>query len=205
MLTIHYLFIVFFSLLIFLQPVLAQSVVWDEKTKSWVSTTATAPAPTPQPQPQQQPAPAPTVIQTVPTSAPNAAVDLGTLATVITPIIGGIAAIFMKNKKDMEKKDEQVKEETIKAIEQAILPKLKQITPVAEQTAKQSVQLNQLAEELYKVMAEKANDIHDKPEIQQQKLIEDAVRSRIVAEQTKQQSGIGSMFWDDVKKEWVSK
>ena len=90
--------------------------------------------------------------------------------TVITPILAGIAGIFVKNRKDMEKKDEEVKAETIKAIEQAILPKLKQIAPVAEQTAKQDVKISMLAEELYKIMAEKSNEIHDKPEIQQQRL-----------------------------------
>jgi hypothetical protein len=122
--------------------------------------------------------------------------------TVITPILAGIAGIFVKNRKDMEKKTEETKAETIKAIEAAIVPKLKQITPVAEQTAKQSVQLNQLAEELYKLMAEKANDIHDKPEIQQQHLIEDAVRSKMIAEQTKE---MPSMQWDEKTKSWISK
>jgi hypothetical protein len=178
------------------------SMVWDETSKSWVST-PTAPA-TPTittPQQQQQPQ----IIQqpTIPAVTPaQSTVDLGTLMTVITPILAGIAGIFIKNRKDMEKKTEETKSETIKAIEAAIVPKLKQITPVAEQTAKQSVQLNQLAEELYKLMAEKADTIHDKPEIQQQHLIEDVVKSKIIAEQTKDQP---SMTWDEKTKSWVSK
>lgn len=195
------LFILFVVILV--QPIFAQqaSMVWDEASKSWVSTPTTATAP-PQPTatipPVQQPTT--TYIQQ-PVTPGQSTVDLGTLVTVITPIIAGIAGIFVKQKKDMEKKDEEVKADTIKAIEQAILPKIKQITPVAEQTAKQDVKISQLAEELYKMMAEKSNDIHDKPEIQQQKLIEDAVKSKMIAEQTKQ----SSMTWDDVKKEWVSR
>jgi hypothetical protein len=197
------LFILFVVILI--QPIYAQqaSMVWDETSKSWVST-PTAPATptitTPQPQQQQQPQ---IIQQAVPAVTPaQSTVDLGTLMTVITPILAGIAGVFVKNRKDMEKKTEEAKAETIKAIEQAIVPKLKQITPVAEQTAKQSVQLNQLAEELYKLMAEKANDIHDKPEIQQQHLIEDAVRSKMIAEQTKE---MPSMQWDEKTKSWISK
>jgi hypothetical protein len=197
------LFILFVVILI--QPIYAQqaSMVWDETSKSWVST-PTAPATptitTPQPQQQQQPQ---IIQQAVPAVTPaQSTVDLGTLMTVITPILAGIAGIFVKNRKDMEKKTEETKAETIKAIEAAIVPKLKQITPVAEQTAKQSVQLNQLAEELYKLMAEKANDIHDKPEIQQQHLIEDAVRSKMIAEQTKE---MPSMQWDEKTKSWISK
>jgi hypothetical protein len=231
MLKHNYFFIIclLLLLLIFLQSVvgsvvLAQqqqqqpSVVWDEASKSWVSQATTAPptAPTTQPQ-QQQYNPPTTVFQQQPTTIPttavttsNATVDLGTLATVITPIIAGIAGIFVKQKKDMEKKDEEVKQETIKAIEQAIIPKLKQIVPVAEQTAKQDVKINLLAEELYKIMAEKANDIHDKPEIQQQKLIEDVVRSKMIAEQTKEtssssSSSSSSIQWDEKTKSWVSK
>jgi hypothetical protein len=176
------------------------SMVWDETSKSWVST-PTAPA-TPTittPQPQQQPQ---IIQQAVPVPAGQSTVDLGTLMTVITPILAGIAGVFVKNRKDMEKKTEESKAETIKAIEAAIVPKLKQITPVAEQTAKQSVQLNQLAEELYKLMAEKADTIHDKPEIQQQHLIEDVVKSKIIAEQTKEQP---SMIWDEKTKSWISK
>jgi hypothetical protein len=198
------LFILFVVILI--QPIYAQqaSMVWDETSKSWVST-PTAPATptitTPQPQQQQQPQ---IIQQAVPAVTPaQSTVDLGTLMTVITPILAGIAGVFVKNRKDMEKKTEEAKAETIKAIEQAIVPKLKQITPVAEQTAKQSVQLNQLAEELYKLMAEKADTIHDKPEIQQQHLIEDAVRSKMIAEQTKQEPA--SMTWDEKTKSWISK
>jgi hypothetical protein len=208
---VHIIFLILFIVII-VQPIYAQqaSMVWDETSKSWVST-PTAPATptitTPQPQQQQ-----PQIIQqptttTVPTAAvvtpAQSTVDLGTLMTVITPILAGIAGVFVKNRKDMEKKTEETKSETIKAIEAAIVPKLKQITPVAEQTAKQSVQLNQLAEELYKMMAEKADTIHDKPEIQQQTLIEDAVKSKIIAEQTKQEQP--SMTWDEKTKSWISK
>jgi hypothetical protein len=204
-----YILIIFFLILLVPNAVLAQqaSMVWDEKSKSWVSTpaAATTPAPTPQIQtqlPQQQPTQ--TYIQTQPVTAAQSNVDLGTLMTVITPILAGIAGIFVKNRKDMEKKTEETKNETIKTIQEAIAPHLKQITPVAEQTAKQDVKIQQLAEEMYKLMAEKANEIHDKPEIKQQTLIEDAVKSKMIAEQTKTIT-TPSMQWDDVKKEWVSK
>lgn len=193
-------------------PAFAQqaSMVWDEATKSWVSAPAPVVTPTPtqtqqtpQPQVQQLPPQQPqTIIQPQPVTAAQSTVDLGTLMTVITPILAGIAGIFVKNRKDMEKKTEETKVETIKTIQEAITPHLKQITPVAEQTAKQDVKIQQLAEEMYKFMAEKANEIHDKPEIKQQTLIEDAVKSKIIAEQTKTAP---SMQWDDVKKEWVSK
>jgi hypothetical protein len=204
---VHIIFLILFIVII-IQPIYAQqaSMVWDEKSKSWVSTPTIAPATptitTPQPQQQQ-----PQIIQqqpVIPVVTPaQSTVDLGTLMTVITPILAGIAGIFIKNRKDMEKKTEETKSETIKAIEAAIVPKLKQITPVAEQTAKQSVQLNQLAEELYKLMAEKADAIHDKPEIQQQHLIEDVVKSKIIAEQTKEEGP--SMKWDEKTKSWISK
>lgn len=220
---VHIIFVILFVVII-IQPIYAQqaSMVWDEATKSWISTPApTTPPPTSTtqqqqiPQQQQQPQ---TYIQqqpVIPVTAGASTVDLGTLMTIMTPILAGIGGIFIKNKKDMDKKDEevnkkveqtaeQVKKQTIEEIKAAILPTLKQITPVAEQTAKQDVKINQLAEELYKLMAEKANDIHDKPEIQQQKLIEDAVRSKIIAEQTKQGQP-SSMTWDDKTKSWVSK
>lgn len=208
MLIRHILVRTLFLLLLLLVPatsiIFAQesSITWDENTKSWISTPTPKP---PTPPLAVQPTPTQTVIQQpVPVvTAGQSTVDLGTLATVITPILAGIAGIFIKNRKDMEKKDEEVKQETIKAIEAAIIPKLKQITPVAEQTAKQSVQLNSLAEELYKVMADKANEIHDKPEIQQQKLIEDVVRSKMIAEQAKQSES--SITWDENTKSWVSK
>ena len=118
---------------------------------------------TPQPTTTSPPLPAQPVYTqpaaAIPVPAGQATVDLGTLATVITPLVAAIAGIFVKNRRDMEKKDDETKQDTIKAIQEVMAPKLKQITPVAEQTAKQSVQLNQLAAELYKVMAEKANDI----------------------------------------------
>jgi len=212
----------FLSIVVIVLPtaVTAQqaSMVWDEASKSWISAPA-APAATPTPtttptvpqpqQPQQLPPPQ-TIIQQqppIPVVAGQSTVDLGTLATVITPILAGIAGIFLKTRKDMEKKDEEVQKNTVSAINQALEPKLKQITPVAEQTAKQSVQLNQLAEELYKIMAEKANDIKDKPEIQQQKLLEDQIRSKIIAEQAKEASSSSapSMVWDEKTKSWISK
>ena len=59
-----------------------------------------------------------------------------------------------------------------------------------------------LAEELYKIMADKANEIHDKPEIQQHRLIEDAAKSKIIAEQTKDSS---TTVWDEKTKSWISK
>jgi hypothetical protein len=208
-----HIFIIFFLVLLIPNTTFAQqaSMVWDEKSKSWVSTpapaAATTPTPTQTPQIQTQlPQQPPTTYIQQPQPAlvtpAQSTVDLGTLMTVITPILAGIAGIFVKNRKDMEKKTEETKADTIKTIQEAIAPHLKQITPVAEQTAKQDVKIQQLAEEMYKLMAEKANEIHDKPEIQQQKLIEDSVRSKMIAEQTKTTP---SMQWDDVKKEWVSK
>jgi hypothetical protein len=204
---VHITFVILF-LMIVVQPVFAQqaSMVWDEASKSWISapttppTTATAP-----PQPQQIPQAYIPPQQQIPVTAGASTVDLGTLMTIITPILAGVGGLFVKNRKDMDKKDEEIKKETIKAIEEAIIPKLKQITPVAEQTAKQDVKISMLAEELYKIMAEKADTIHDKPEIQQQRLIEDVVKSKMIADQTKQSSDSGSMKWDDVKKEWVSR
>jgi hypothetical protein len=193
-------------LVIIVQPIFAQqaSMVWDEASKSWVSAPATPTTPTvPQQQIPQTVYQQPLQQQQVPVVTPGqSTVDLGTLMTVITPILAGIAGIFVKNRKDMEKKDEEVKADTIKTIQEAIAPKIKQITPVAEQTAKQDVKISQLAEELYKMMAEKSNDIHDKPEIQQQKLIEDTVRSKMIAEQTKDSA---SMQWDEKTKSWISK
>ena len=100
------------------------SVIWDENTKSWVSVpsssssntavTATTPSTAPQAQtPLSQQVPTlqqqPQIIQTVPTSAGSAPVDLGTLMTVITPILAAISGIFIKNRKDMEKKEEELK------------------------------------------------------------------------------------------------
>lgn len=218
MLKTHQLFLIVFLtttlLLLLLQyvDVNAQSVVWDEASKSWISAPAPTTTPTPTapqtqqqfiPQTQQTPQPQ-TIIQPQPVTAAQSTVDLGTLMTVITPILAGIAGVFVKNRKDMEKKTEETKQDTIKTIQEAITPHLKQIAPVAEQTAKQDVKISQIAEELYKMMAEKANEIHDKPEIQQQKLIEDTVRSKMIAEQTKTTT-VPSLQWDDVKKEWVSK
>lgn len=205
---------------------MAQSVVWDEASKSWISTpaapatTATAPAPVQQQQQpvQQQQYNPPVFQQPIPTqqqvTTSNATVDLGTLAGIITPIIAGIAGIFIKNRKDMEKKDEEVKESTVKMIEDAIIPKLKQIVPVAEQTAKQDVKINEIANLIYNIMGEKANEITNMPEIQQQKLLEDAIRSKIIAEQINKENkpktttstkSEPSLVWDEVKKEWVSK
>lgn len=213
----YILFIILAALMLFnvIQIVLAQSVVWDEKTKSWISTSAAAPtAPTTTtPQPQQIPQtqiPPQTFVQTVPTVTPGAStVDMGTLMTIITPILAGISGMFIKNRKDIEKSKEEiekskeeVKKDTIKAIEQAIELKLKQIIPVAEQTAKQDVKINQLAIELYKLMADKADQIQDKPEIQQKKLMEDVVKSQVVAEKVKEAS---SVVWDENTKSWVSK
>jgi hypothetical protein len=199
---VHITFVILF-LMIIVQPIFAQqaSMVWDEATKSWVSTPTTPAAPPQQPQ-QQQP-PTTTYIQPPqPVTAGNATVDLGTLVTVITPILAAIGGIFVKNRKDMEKKDEEVKKETIKAIEEAIIPKLKQIVPLADQTAKQDVKISMLAEELYKIMAEKSNEIHDKPEIQQLNLIQDTVKSKMIAEQAKDSS---FTVWDEKTKSWISK
>jgi gas vesicle protein len=191
------------------------SVVWDEASKTWVS--AATPAPQPVQPPQQQYIPPtiqqPTTTTTIPITTSNATVDLGTLAGIITPIIGAIAGIFLKTKKDMEKKDEEVKQSTVNMIEQAIIPKLQQIVPVAQQTAKQDTKINDIANLLYSIMGEKANEITNMPEIQQQKLLEDSIRSKIIAEQiskenkpqtTKTSTG-PSLVWDEVKKEWVSK
>ena len=207
--------------LAFIQVAFAQqpSVIWDEATKSWISGPATAPAPaqtnpTAQTQIPQTTTTTPQIIQTVPTTPGNSTVDLGTLMTVITPMLAAISGIFIKNRKDMENKDkelkaevekkaEEVRKQTIDEIKAAIVPQLKQIMPVTEQTAKQDVKINQLAEALYEFMGDKTNEIHDKPEIKKQNLIEDVVKSKIIAEQAK--NGSGSIVWDDKKKEWVSK
>jgi hypothetical protein len=201
---VHIILFILFVVII-VQPIFAQqaSMVWDETSKSWISTPApTTPPPTSTTQQQQTPPPTTITIPTTPVATGSTTVDLGTLITVITPILAGIGGLFFKNQKDMDKKDEEVKQETIKAIEQAIIPKLKQIIPVAEQTAKQDVKISMLAEELYKIMADKANEIHDKPEIQQNRLIEDAAKSKIIAEQAKDSS---STFWDEKSKSWVSR
>src|SRR5687767_8620494 len=123
---IHIFFILFLVLLVPTSSSIAQqaSMVWDEKTKSWVSTPApTTPPPTSTTtQPQQTP---PIVYQQpLPVTPAQSTVDFGTLATIITPLIAAIAGIFVKNRKDMEKKNEETKEETIKAIEAVIVPKL---------------------------------------------------------------------------------
>ena len=97
------------------------SMVWDDASKSWISAPAATPTitttPTPQtqqqqqfiPQQQQQTPQPQTIIQPQPVTAGQSTVDLGTLATVITPILAGIAGMFVKNRKDMEKKDEETK------------------------------------------------------------------------------------------------
>ena len=181
------------------------SMIWDETTKSWVSTPTPPPVvatPPVQPQLQTQQFQQPAQIANIPVTTGGSTVDFGTLITVITPLIAGITGIFIKNKRDMEKNLKEEKEDTIKSIEATILPKLKQITPVAEQTAKQDVKISQIADELYKMMAEKANDIQGKPEIQQQKLLEDTIRSKIIAEQSKETS---TPVWDEKTKSWISK
>jgi hypothetical protein len=149
-----------------------------------------------QPAPQQQqvippsqqyvPQPPPTIIQTVPTTAPSATVDLGTLMTVLTPILAGIAGMFFKNRKDMDKKDKEVEQKTTSTIDQivqSIIPMLQQNVKVAKVTANQEVKINEVSNLLYKVMGEKANEIQGLPEIQQVNLLKDAIKSQIIAEQ----------------------
>lgn len=214
-------FVLLTAFFLYYADVSAQSVVWDEKSKSWVSTAtapapATTPTPTPTPQPQTTTT-APTVIQTVPTTAPAASVDLGTLAAVLTPIVGAISAFFVKNRKDMEKKDDEVEQKSKQFIEQVmgrIYPLLQQNTVIANQTAKQDVKIKEISDLIFKVMGEEANKIQGMPEIKQENMLKDMVMSQISAQQYQHQvnqvptpktNAQPSMVWDDIKKEWVSK
>ena len=228
----HIIIVVFFLLsLLSLQIATAQSVVWDEATKSWISAPAPAPTPapppptpptqipqTPQQQFQQQYNP-PVFQQPTTVTSSNATLDIGTLAGILTPILAGIAGVFIKNRRDMEKKSKEVNQTTLDMIEQSIIPKIQQIIPVAEQTAQQDVKINDIANLIYKLMGEKANEIVDMPGIKQQQLLEDAIRSKITAEQIAKENkkpppavtvvpakqAKSSLVWDDATKEWVSK
>src|SRR5688572_3693263 len=127
------LIIVLVVFVLFPHSIYAQSVVWDNKTQSWVSQQPVIVQQPTQPQapilpaiPQTQQQLPQTVIQTVPTTPAGSSVDLGTLLTVITPILGGIAGIFFKQQKDMKKNDQQVEQKTTGIIENMILPLLKQ-------------------------------------------------------------------------------
>src|SRR5215216_2943477 len=117
-----------------------------------------------QPTPQQQIPilPGQTYVQPIPTNAGGSSVDLGTLMTILTPVLGGIAGLFIKNRKDMEKSDKQVEQTTKQQIDQVlqkIYPALQQNAAVANQTAKQDVKLNEVTNLLYKIMGDKANEI----------------------------------------------
>ena len=215
----------FFAILFILQPVFAQtqpSVVWDEKTQSWISTPASPPAPNVQTVPSQpstmqtqiQPQQTPTtyVQPTPPASSP---VDLGTMMTVIGPMFAAFTAWLAKKQSDDKKdrarieneakeNDAKIREDTLKEIKAAILPSMKHIVPVAEQTAQLDEKINQLAEAFYELLPDKANEIHDKPAIKKENLIKDTVKSKMIAEQAKNGTN-GSIVWDDVKKEWISK
>src|SRR5688572_18923482 len=156
-----------FELLFIFQDVFAQAAV--------TNTTATT-------------VPAATIIQQVPVPAASGSVDLATLLGVLTPIIAGVAGMFVKQQKDMKKNDQNVEQKSTGIIEQFILPLLKQNSTAVNQTAKQDVKLNEVANLLYKVMGEqKANEITGLPEIQQVNLLKDQIRSEIMAEQYQQQ------------------
>jgi len=131
-----------------------------------------------------------TYVQPVPTNAGGSSVDLGTLMTILTPVLGGIAGLFIKNRKDMEKSDKQVEQTTKQQIDQVlqkIYPALQQNAAVANQTAKQDVKLNEVTNLLYKIMGDKANEIQGLPEIQQVNLLRDAIQSEMIAKQYQQQ------------------
>lgn len=149
--------------------------------------TAATTTPPPAPAATPPPPPAATIIQTVPTTAVSSSVDLGTLATTVTPIIAAIAGIWIKIQKDMKKKDEESVQKTASLIDTMIVPALQQNAAVFNQTAKQEVKINQMANLVYKVMGEKANEIEGLPEIQQVNLIKDEVTAQIMAQQYQQQ------------------
>jgi len=172
------------------------------------------------------PAPAGTVIQQVPTTTSGATVDLTTLIGILTPILGGVAGMFFKQKKDMEKNDLTVEAKQKGMIENMILPLLKQNAQVVNQTATQDVKLNEAINLIYTTMGDNANNIQNMPAIQQAKLIEDQIRSKILAEQYQAQlqnvekrvvtppappavvakpTKQPSIVWDEATQSWVSK
>jgi hypothetical protein len=197
----------------FMQDALAQAA---QKTTE-VATTTTPPTTTTVP---------PTIIQQVPTTS-AATVDLTTLVGIITPILGGIAAMFFKQKKDIDKNDQLVDIKQKSMIEQMILPLLKQNANVVNQTATQDVKLNEAINLIYTTMGEQANNITGLPAIQQQKLLEDQIRSKIMAEQYQAQlnqvekkvtapvvkakakpapvTAEPTVQWDESTQTWVSK
>ena len=63
-------------------------------------------------------------------------------------------------------------------IEQFVLPALQQNKKFVEHTQGQDVKIEQIAEILYKFMGDKADEIKDKPEVKQKKLIEDAALAK---------------------------
>jgi hypothetical protein len=188
----------------------------DAFAQAAATTTPTTPPPTTVP---------PTIIQQVPTTTSGSSVDLTTLVGVITPILGGIAAMFFKQKKDMEKNDQSVEIKQKSMIEQMILPLLKQNASVVNQTATQDVKLNEAINLIYTTMGEQANNIQGMPAIQQAKLLEDQIRSKILAEQYNAQlqqvekkvtaptpvkakpkpAAEPTVQWDEATQSWISK
>jgi hypothetical protein len=190
----------FLTILVLLQAVDAQQQQQSTNPYATTPTPTNPPQTTTSQQPPQTQIPATTttttpppatIIQTVPTTAATGTVDLGTLMTVLTPILAGIAGMFLKNRKDMDKKDKEVEQKTTGTIDQIIqqiYPLLQQNAQVANVTAKQEVKINEVTNLLYKVMGEeKANEIQGLPEIQQVNLLKDAIKTQILAEHYQQQ------------------
>jgi hypothetical protein len=190
----------FLTILVLLQAVDAKQQQQSTNPYATTPTPTNPPQTTTSQQPPQTQIPATTttttpppatIIQTVPTTAATGTVDLGTLMTVLTPILAGIAGMFLKNRKDMDKKDKEVEQKTTGTIDQIIqqiYPLLQQNAQVANVTAKQEVKINEVTNLLYKVMGEeKANEIQGLPEIQQVNLLKDAIKTQILAEHYQQQ------------------
>jgi hypothetical protein len=111
---------------------------------------------------------------TTPAIAASAPVDINTLVAALVPL-GGLAYAVMKILKDKMKKSESESiKNTANMIETYILPALQQNSKFVEKTQVQDVKIEQLASALYDFMGKSANNIHDKPDIKQKKLIEDA-------------------------------
>lgn len=111
---------------------------------------------------------------TTPAVAASAPVDVNTLIAALVPLGGLAYAIMKKMSANMKNAKNESLKETANIIETYILPALQQNSKFVEKTQVQDVKIEQLAEEVYKVMGNKSNDIHDKPEIKQKQLIADA-------------------------------
>lgn len=115
---------------------------------------------------------------TTPAIASSAPVDINTLLAALVPL-GGLAYAVMKVMSEKMKKSENTNlKKSADLIEQFVLPALQQNSKFVEKTQVQDVKIEQLASALYDFMGKNANTIHDKPAIQQKKLIEDAAVSK---------------------------